>query len=161
MKTKSELVPSRRTEGSADALAKLRKIAARQLYAVLAVSAGGAPYVSLVAFALAADGRRLLFATPKETRKYRSLRSNPRVSLLVDTRTNTGRDYLGAESVTVEGRARTLRQGRRREEMAEVLRRRHPRLGLFLDSPATAVVLVEITQVVHAGRFQEVSVWRA
>ncbi len=152
-------IPSRRTEGSADALQRLREIASGQRHAVLAVESGGRPYTSLVAFALASGGRGAVFATPRETRKYRSLRANPLVSLLIDTRSNTGRDYLKAESVTVEGRARTLRRGRLRDEMTELLRRKHPRLGLFLDAPSTAVVLVEARQVIHVGRFQEVSVW--
>lgn len=152
-------IPSRRTEGSADALLKLREISSRQMHAVLAVESGGRPYTSLVAFALAPGGRGILFGTSRDTRKYRSLRASPLVSLLIDTRSNSGRDYLDAESLTVEGKARTLRRGRTRDEALEVLRRKHPRLGLFLDAPSTAVVLVEARQVVHVARFQEVSVW--
>ena len=152
-------IPSRRSEGSADPLRSLREIAAGQKHAVLAVESDGRPYPSLVAFALASGGRGVVFATSRDTRKYRSLRANPSVSLLIDTRSNTGRDYLNAESITVEGRARTLRRGRLRDEMAGLLHRKHPRLGLFLDAPSTAIVLVEARQVVHVGRFREVSVW--
>jgi len=154
-------IPHRRVKGDSDALAKLVAIASRQRHAVLATVSGGLPYVSLVAFALTGDGRGILFATPRGTRKYRNLRKNPSVSLLIDTRSNSSRDYLGAESVAVEGRATPLRRGRRRGELAKALCRAHPRLRSFVADPTTALVFVEVMQVVHVGRFQEVSVWKA
>ena len=127
---------------------------------VLATEGGGKPYTSLVAFALAPEGRDVLFATARKTRKYTNLLANPGVSLLLDTRTNSGRDYLAAESLTVEGDAKALRWGCVRDEMGRILVRKHPALEDFIADRETALILVEARQIVHVGHFQDVTVWK-
>jgi nitroimidazol reductase NimA-like FMN-containing flavoprotein (pyridoxamine 5'-phosphate oxidase superfamily) len=114
-----------------------------------------------VAFALAPDGAAVLFATPRDSRKYRNLRANPRVSLLLDTRGERDRDYGSAEAITVVGRARVLRAGSSSwREAGRVLRAKHPALAAFLEAATTALVRVEIDEAVHVSGFQRVTTWR-
>ena len=151
-------VPSR---GDAGVPARLAAIDRARRHAALATDAGGAPYLSLVAFALAPGGSAVLFATPRGSRKYRNLRANQRVSLLLDTRGERDRDYATAEAITVIGRAHVLRTGSAPwREAGRALRAKHPALESFLEAATTALVRVEIEEAVHVGGFQTVTTWR-
>ena len=158
MPTRLPAVPSR---GNAGIPARLAAIDRNRRHASLATEADGVPYLSLVAFALAQDGAAVLFATPRGSRKYRNLRANPRVSLLLDTRGERDRDYGSAEAITVVGRARVLRAGSSSwREAGRALHAKHPVLAAFLEVATTALVRVEIEDAVHVGGFQRVTTWR-
>jgi nitroimidazol reductase NimA-like FMN-containing flavoprotein (pyridoxamine 5'-phosphate oxidase superfamily) len=128
-------------------------------FAVLATSDEGRPYASLIAFAFAPDQQTFIFATPKATRKYRNMRSQRSVSILIDNRSGTPEDLSRAEAVTLVGTARPVRAGARKEEYRKVFREKHPRLATFIDDPGTALMAVVIEQAVHVTRFQDVSAW--
>jgi heme iron utilization protein len=128
-------------------------------FAVLATSDEGRPYASLVAFAFTPDSQTVIFATPKATRKYRNMRSQPSVSILIDNRSGTPEDLSRAEAVTLVGAARPVRAGVRKEEYREVFREKHPQLAGFMDNPGTALMAVTIEQAIHVTRFQDVSAW--
>ena len=158
MSTGLPAVPRR---GGASVLARLAAIDRSRRHAALATDAGGAPYLSLVAFALAPGGSAVLFATPRGSRKFRNLRANPRVSLLLDTRGERDRDYGNAEAITVVGQARVLRvRSSAWQEAGRALHAKHPALAAFLEAETTALVRVEIEEAVHVGGFQRVTTWR-
>jgi len=152
-------IPTITSAGHADVPGRLAALDASQRFAVLATVGGGSPYTSLVAFALTPDGAGIVFATPRAASKYKNLRVNPEVSFLIDNRANTAGDIMGAEAVTVMGKARTARRGKKRDGLAVLLKAKHPELSGFIDADSTALVLVEITKALHVGRFQAVSVW--
>jgi hypothetical protein len=152
-------VPVTKTAGGADVRLRLTALGSSQRSAVLATVGGGRPYTSLVAFALTPDFKGIVFATPRATAKFRNIRENPEVSLLIDNRANTSGDVINAEALTVMGEARPVRRGKRREELAGLLKCKHPELSGFVDADTTALVFVSIVKAVHVGRFQEVSVW--
>jgi len=158
VRTRLPAIPRR---GDAGVPARLAAIDRAQRHAALATAADGAPYLSLVAFALAQDGPAVLFATPRDSRKYRSLRANPRVSLLLDTRGERDRDYGSAEAITLLGKARVLRAGSSLWRKAgRTLHAKHPALAAFFEAATTALVRVEIEEAVHVGGFQRVTTWR-
>jgi nitroimidazol reductase NimA-like FMN-containing flavoprotein (pyridoxamine 5'-phosphate oxidase superfamily) len=128
-------------------------------FAVLATSDEGRPYASLIAFAFTPDRRTVIFATPKATRKYRNIRGQQSVSILIDNRSQTPEDLSRAEAVTLVGRAKLVRGGARKEEYRKVFTGIHPQLAGFIDEPGTALMAVVIEQAVHVTRFQDVSVW--
>jgi nitroimidazol reductase NimA-like FMN-containing flavoprotein (pyridoxamine 5'-phosphate oxidase superfamily) len=157
----SAALPAVPRRGAADVPARLAAIDRVRRHAALATDAGGRPYLSLVAFALAPGGAAVLFATPRDSRKFRNLRRNPRVALLLDTRGEGDRDYRGAEAITVSGRASVLRAGSPRWREAELaLRSKHPALARFFRAATTALVSVGIEEAVHVGGFQRVTTWR-
>jgi nitroimidazol reductase NimA-like FMN-containing flavoprotein (pyridoxamine 5'-phosphate oxidase superfamily) len=129
-------------------------------HAVLATAFSGKPYISIVAFALTKDMKGAIFATPKNTRKYRNLIKNKHVALLIDNRKNTDRDYAGAESVSILGTAKPVRRGKRWQELSHILIRKHPALKKFIQAQTTALILLEAKRCVHVSQFQMVSEWR-
>jgi len=158
VRTRLPAVPLRGDAGVPERLAAIDRT---RRHAALATDVGGAPYLSLVAFALAPGGSAVLFATPRGSRKFGNLRANPRVSLLLDTRGERDRDYGSAEAITVVGRARVLRAGSAAwREAGLTLHAKHPALAAFLEAATTARVRVEIEEAVHVGGFQQVTTWR-
>jgi nitroimidazol reductase NimA-like FMN-containing flavoprotein (pyridoxamine 5'-phosphate oxidase superfamily) len=128
-------------------------------FAVLATSEQGSPYTSLIAFALTPDRHTLIFATPKATRKYENIISQPAVSILVDNRSQEAGDIQGAQAVTLLGTAQEVSTPAQKAAYQAVLVKRHPELAAFLDDPGTALIAVTIHQAVHVAHFQDVSRW--
>jgi nitroimidazol reductase NimA-like FMN-containing flavoprotein (pyridoxamine 5'-phosphate oxidase superfamily) len=154
-------IPAMTSRGAVPVLARMKRLDRTQRHAVLATASNDRPHASLVAFALTPDQRGLLFATPKGTTKYRNMIKNSRVSLLVDNRGNSTEDYLGAEAMTIFGRAREVRRKQVRTESSTVLARKHPALAEFINAPTTALMLVKIDRCLHISRFQTISEWKA
>jgi nitroimidazol reductase NimA-like FMN-containing flavoprotein (pyridoxamine 5'-phosphate oxidase superfamily) len=154
------VIPATIRRGKVSVLARLKRFDRTQRHAVLATALNDRPHASLVAFALMPDCRTLLFATPKATTKHRNMIKNSRVSLVIDNRENSRVDYLGAEAVTIFGRAREVKQKRARTGMAAILTRKHPALREFVEASTTALMLVKIEYCLHVGKFQTVTEWR-
>jgi len=154
-------IPTMVSKGNASVIDRLRLLDKTQMHAVLATDSDGQPYTSLIAYALTPDMKKVVFATPRATRKFKNILKNRLVSLMIDSRSNTERDYMDAESVTILGNAYSLRRGKKWSDLAEVLKKKHPELIEFIDSPETVLICVEINQCIHVTRFQSVSAWHA
>ncbi len=152
-------IPFTKTAGDANVIERLRFLNAQERHAALATDAGGRPYLSLVAYALTPEMDGALFATPKKTTKYRNILENSNVSLLIDTRSNTAEGYMSSEAATIVGNALLVRRGRRRDELARLFVRKHPRLSEFVAAPSTALILIKFQKVIHTGEFQKVTEW--
>lgn len=112
--------------------------------AVLATTSADGPHASLMAYASAADGRRLWMVSEGRTRKVRNLQAEPRVSLLVDTREMLDKGGR-AQALTVFGQCRVLEPGPDRDAaLAEVVRRR-PLLRELAESPGAVALEVRVT----------------
>jgi nitroimidazol reductase NimA-like FMN-containing flavoprotein (pyridoxamine 5'-phosphate oxidase superfamily) len=159
LKKTRRTIPDKVTKGNVSVIERLFSIDISQPHAVLATESNGQPYTSLVAYALSPDARGIVFTTPKSTRKHRNILKNKKVSLLIDTRTNTERDYLNAESVTILGKAYPVRKGKKWIALSRILLKKHPRLADIMDSPETTLVLIRITTCIHVSQFQSVTVW--
>jgi hypothetical protein len=157
---KKSTIPKTTSEGSASIPERLKLLDRTQAFAVLATEDAGRPYTSLVAFALSPDLTKVLFATPKATRKYRNILKGKHVALLIDDRSRRGKALLQAEALTILGSAAPLKRGHARDELAAIFVRKHPDLEEFVQSSTTALVSVAIRECVHVSQFQTVSVWR-
>lgn len=133
----------------------LRTLLTSQPLAVLSTEGEGQPYASLVAYAVTEDLKAILFATTRATRKYRNLAGNPRVSLLIDNRSNTEEDFHGAMAATVLGAAREDPEGGA-SGLCSMFLARHPHLQEFLASPTCAFLRVDVGSYYLVRRFQEV-----
>ena len=153
-------LPHKVSKGNVSVLDRLTFLNSSQMHAVLATDSNGQPYTSLIAYTLTPDMKGVVFATPKSTRKYKNILRNNHVSLLIDTRSNTTKDYMQAESITILGDARPVRKGKEWSKSAQVLTKKHPQLTGFIDSPEIALVFVGITRCIHVTKFQTVSEWR-
>ncbi|MFH1703869.1 MAG: pyridoxamine 5'-phosphate oxidase family protein [Nitrospirota bacterium] len=159
MKKSEESIPDRVKKGTVPVLERLNAIDKDQLHAVLATELDGQPYTSMIAYALSPDKKGIVFATPQKTQKYKNILKNNRVSLLIDTRSNTEKDYMSAESLTILGNAIPVRKGEKWSKLAGVLIRKHPNLNEIIHSPETKLIFVKITRCIHVTRFQTVSEW--
>jgi heme iron utilization protein len=156
---KQTSIPDRVSRGDVSVPERLKSLDKTQLHAVLATDADAQPYTSLIAYAMTPDMKGVLFVTPKNTRKYKNIMKNSRVSLLIDTRSNTKKDYMGAEAVTILGNAISVRKGKKRSGLADIFLKKHHGLREIINSPETAFILVEINACMHVTRFQSVSIW--
>jgi nitroimidazol reductase NimA-like FMN-containing flavoprotein (pyridoxamine 5'-phosphate oxidase superfamily) len=159
MKKSKESLPDRIKKGTISVLDRLNALDKDQLHAVLATDSDGQPYTSMIAYALTPDKKGIVFATPRKTQKYKNILKNNRVSLLIDTRSNTEKDYMSAESLTILGNAKRVRKGGKWSVLAGVLMQKHPNLNEIIRSPETKLIFVKITRCIHVTRFQTVSEW--
>lgn len=134
----------------------VRDLLSRQRLAVLATHGEGGPYASLVAFA-ADDGlRRLTFATTRATRKYQFLTAEPRVAMLIDSRSDDDLDFHGATAATAVGPVAEL-EGEARDEACARFVGRHPHLAVFAAAPTTALLALDVETYYVVRRFQTVT----
>jgi uncharacterized pyridoxamine 5'-phosphate oxidase family protein len=159
MKKSKESLPDRIKKGTISVLERLNALDKDQLHAILATDSEGQPYTSMIAYALTADGKGIVFVTPRKTQKYKNILKNNRVSLLIDTRSNTENDYMNAESLTILGNAIPVRKGRKWSELTALLIRKHPTLNELIYSPETKLIFIKINRCIHVIRFQTVSEW--
>ncbi len=153
-----EQIPVQTRKGFAVIPERLKAIEKGEHFAVLATSDKGRPYTSLIAFTLAHDLKQLIFATPRNTRKYANLIHSENIALLIDNRSQKQKKLLETEAITIIGVARPVRKGKKRDEIAKIFLAKHPDLAEFINSPSTALIVVNINQCIHVGRFQTVSI---
>jgi nitroimidazol reductase NimA-like FMN-containing flavoprotein (pyridoxamine 5'-phosphate oxidase superfamily) len=150
-------LPDKKEKGNINILERFKVLNESQLHAVLSTLGNSGPHLSLVAYAATHDLEGIIFATPKNTRKYKNILKNKNVAFLIDTRSNNEDDYLSAESLTITGTATIVRKGRRYLEMANALLEKHPNLKSFVNSENTRLVFIRISDYTHVTRFQSVS----
>lgn len=137
----------------------VRALLESQRFAVLATDNHGQPFASLMAFAVTEDLRQLVMLTERTTRKYANLLSNPRVTLLIDDRENTGSDTEDSVVVTAIGEAQESDPDIG-APLLELFLTRHPYLAAFAASPTCAIVRVKLSSYQLVSRFQQVMEWR-
>ena len=163
MAGKRTTIPNTTKKGTAEVPKRLKALNNREPFASLATSEGGKPYLSLISFAFTPDLKEVIFATPRNTRKFKNIMGTQDVALLIDNRSNKRKGVMEAEAVTVIGKARALRRNVAWIEYAGIFLKKHPELEEFINAKTTALVVIEVTSCVHVGRFQTVTVidWKA
>lgn len=138
-----------------DALAALLD---SQITAVLSTESGHQPYANLVAFSFSDDLRKLFFATPRNTTKYRNLVENPRLALVIDSRNNDPEDFSRATAVTALGCGRELTGEARTKPLAHHSRRL-PGLAAFLETGSIALFEIEVYKYIITRGLDAASVF--
>jgi nitroimidazol reductase NimA-like FMN-containing flavoprotein (pyridoxamine 5'-phosphate oxidase superfamily) len=133
----------------------IRELLRKQRLMVLASTGPEYPYCNLVGFAFTEDLKYFIFITGRDSRKYRNIKANSRVSLLLDNRRNSVEDFREAAAVSVFGEAEEV-EGKELEALQELYLKRHPHLREFLFSPYTALFRVRAIKYILVRRFQEV-----
>jgi nitroimidazol reductase NimA-like FMN-containing flavoprotein (pyridoxamine 5'-phosphate oxidase superfamily) len=143
-------------KSAAEALTVLRTLLAGQRLAVLATQGPEYPYTSLVAVHADDELRHVFFTTARATRKFDFLTAEPRVSLLVDSRSDDDLDFHGAVAATAVGAAREL-EGDERDAPLAAFVARHPQLRGFASDPSSALVEIAVETWYVVSRFQDVT----
>lgn len=157
--TGRETIPSTTKNGSVAVSERLKVFNKTQFFAVLATNDNGQPYTSLISFAVTPDLKKVIFATPKQTRKYRNILNSKNVAILIDNRSNTRKNLMETEAITIMGEALLIRRGKARDELAALFLKKHPDLEEFIQSKTTALIVVDAIRCIHVGEFQTISVW--
>lgn len=127
-----------------------------QRFGVLATLMDEYPYTSAVMFAAPPDAKFMLFATPRNTRKYVNLKKHPKASIFVNNAANRISDVFEAIGITALGDAAELFNTPENQPYFEILRRKHPSMQEFIDSQATAVFMLKIHKYCVVRNFQQV-----
>jgi nitroimidazol reductase NimA-like FMN-containing flavoprotein (pyridoxamine 5'-phosphate oxidase superfamily) len=137
---------------------RLQRLFDTQQLAVVATSSNGQPYTSLVAYVASADLRQLFFITSRATRKYANLKSDSRVSVLINSSTNTDMDFHRAVAVTVVGDAEEWTGEKRQVALSRYLAK-HPYLEEFAHAPTCALICIQVRTYLLVRNFQHVMEW--
>jgi nitroimidazol reductase NimA-like FMN-containing flavoprotein (pyridoxamine 5'-phosphate oxidase superfamily) len=135
----------------------LKDLFSSQPLAVLATQGNGQPYGNLVAFAATEDLRSLLFATPRDTRKFANITMEPRIAMVVDSRTNQKTDFQRAVAVTATGTVKEV-EIEERDHLLNLYLSKHPHLKKFVTSPGSALLKVKVDTYFVVKNFQRVIV---
>lgn len=133
----------------------VKELFSSQRLAVLSTQAEKEPYGNLVAFAVSEDLKNIFFATFRKTRKFTNIISNPRVSLVMDNRSNRPSDFQDTVVVTALGRAEEMEESEK-GKMLEFFLLRHPDLRAFATPPDCALIEVRVEKYIIVSHFQEV-----
>ena len=133
----------------------LNNLFLNQRLGVLATQNKGQPYTSLVAFAPSEDLKHIYFATTRSTRKYDNLSNDPRVSMLIDNRSNRASDIKWATAVTATGTAAEVGIDGQ-DDAKRIYLARHPYLSEFVASPSCALLKIEVNTYFVVSHFQNV-----
>ena len=128
----------------------VKRIMASQFLAALASIEQNHPYSNLVAFAETDDLQAIVFVTSRYTRKFGNIMANENVSLLIDNRINQISDFSKAVALTAIGKAGEALEYERKDLLSIYLAKQ-PHLKNFLNSPNSALIVVNISEYIIAG----------
>lgn len=127
-------------------------------FAILATEGAGQPHASLIAVTPFQGWRQLVFATYRDTQKYRNLLNNRRVSVLVDgCKASRGGAQEGFV-VTAVGQALDI-PAHQHAAALQVHLQRHPDLASFLQSPDCVLVGVSVEAYQVVRSIDDVTWW--
>ncbi len=135
----------------------IHKTCSLQYFGVLATAHDNRPYTTLVAFALSDDLSRMIFVTPRATRKFNYLMENNKISFMVDNRTNQSTDIIESVGITLSGTAREP-QKEEHDSMLNLYLKKHPDMKKFAESPNSALICMDVERYDVVQRFQNVLV---
>lgn len=135
----------------------LQELFDRQRLCVVSTQADGWPYANLVAYwADGDDPRRIVFFTPKATRKYANLSADSRVAVLLQNAANLESDFHRAVAVTGVGTAVEIDKEKHRQWLQNYLQK-HPYLEEFVRAPSCAMICITVDRYIMVRNFQNVT----
>ncbi|MFT5398147.1 MAG: putative pyridoxamine 5'-phosphate oxidase family protein [Planctomycetota bacterium] len=134
---------------------KISTILDQQIQCVLATLQADQPCQHMMAFAFSEDLSRIFLATYMDTRKYRNMKTNPRVSVLWDNRSGSAADHVDGLSLIALGRSSLLIEGAQ-DEVRELLLKRNPALQVLLCDESCRLFMVSIEDYQWTKGYQQV-----
>lgn len=150
---------NKKNQTQMDAKTATEKIMTGALYGVLATQNNGHPYTSLMAYGYSSDLKKIIFITPKTTRKHEFLEACSHVAFQVDNRPKTIESIMTIESLTATGTAYKVDSHKKEYNyLRSLLLSKHPYLESFSSSPSSALYCINVKHLFHVVRLQEVSI---
>ena len=144
------------TSSKEEILESIESLLRSQHLGVLATQGNEYPYCTLVAYAISEDLREIIFATLRDTRKYRNIKKTPSVSLLIDSRTNQVNDFKDVEALTAVGSAEEISDELKSGYLRSYLEK-HPSLEEFAKAPDCALMKIQVAKYILVQHFQNVT----
>ena len=110
-------------------------------FAVLATEGNGQPHTSLIAITPFGSFRQLIFATYRNTLKYRNLAHNSKVAVLIESGDVNMKDLPKSIVLTIIGHTKEISIADN-EAAFQVHLKRHPQMESFMLSNDCALILV-------------------
>jgi heme iron utilization protein len=126
-----------------------------QHFAVLATQGSEYPYCTLVGYAITEDCKEIIFATIRDTHKYKNLKEIPSVSMLIDSQTNQVNDFKQAQALTILGTAQEIEVNSKQDYLGIYLKK-HPNLEEFVTAATCALIKVRVMKYILVNDFQNV-----
>jgi len=137
-------------------LESIESLSRSQHLGVLATQGNEYPYCTLVAYVVSKDLKEIIFATIRDTRKYRNIKKTPSVSLLIDSRTNQVNDFKDVEALTGVGSAEEISDELKSGYLRGYLEK-HPSLEGFAKAPDCALMKIQVAKYILVQHFQNVT----
>lgn len=124
---------------------RIKRLIRRNDMCVLATCHKGQPHCSLMAYLADEKAVTIYMATRKETSKYKYLVENPRVSLLIDTRTEKDlKKRAEIQALTISGICTPVAEPAKADLVRRQIVEHHPHLGALVEHPDAAIIEVHI-----------------
>ncbi|MDG6218932.1 MAG: pyridoxamine 5'-phosphate oxidase family protein [Candidatus Thermoplasmatota archaeon] len=133
---------------------KIVELFKEQRFAVIATQGKTEPYTNLVSFLIGSDFKKIYFPTSKNTRKFKNLSENSRISILVDNRGNKPTDIENAMTVTAVGKTSVIKDGK----IINDFLKKHPYLKEFVSSNDCAMIEIDIEKYIVVDNFEDVKI---
>ena len=135
-------------------LDKIKLLLESQRLGVIATDKDGHPYANLVAFASTCDLKNIIFATSKNTTKFKNIKNNAKISVLIDNRQNIPSDFEKSVSLTAFGEAEEIIMNR--SFYKKLYLDKHPNLMNFVGSSDCALVKIQVDRYQYVTKFQNI-----
>jgi heme iron utilization protein len=110
-------------------------------FAVLATEGNGQPHTSLIAITPFGNLRQLIFATYRNTLKYRNIAHNNKVAVLIEGEYLSTKGQKESTVLTIIGHIEEI-SAEENEAAYQAHLKRHPEMGSFMLSSDCALMLV-------------------
>ena len=136
---------------------EIKKLLENQRLGVLSTISDNKPYPNLVAFVAPEDLKYIIFATLKDTQKYKNIINNPEISILIDNRENKSLNFNEILIVTAFGKAEIMEN----DDFKKIYLEKHPYLSDFLKTSGCSLIKMEVEKYQFISHFQDVVVIEA
>jgi len=133
---------------------KLKKLFNEQRFAVIATQEKNEPYTNLVSFITEKDLKKIYFPTSKNSRKFKNLSRNSKISILIDNRKNNPKDVKNAMAVTAVG---ITKENNSLKILRQFLKK-HPYLKKFVNSSNNIIIEIIVEKYIIVDNFQNVEI---
>lgn len=136
----------------------VRNILTTQKFGIFSSSRYETPHITIVSFVSNDDLTKLYYVTPRSTRKIINAQIFPKVSILVDNRTNDGSDIKEAVAIAAVGVAKLI-ESEKKSQYEDLFLGKHPYLDFFFNSPSTDLIEISVDRYQYVSNFQNVLNW--
>jgi len=109
---------------------------------VLATVSEGKPHCSLMSYSTNNDSNEIYMITQRESKKYRNLKENPSVSLLINSRQIDSKTQTTA--LTITGTVQSCVDENKKSIILASLLDKNSNLKEFIDDPASEIIVVQV-----------------